>query len=373
MKLLLYFVLLVSILSGQLQAEEPLTCWPDYIGQYVHQNIGGADTIGFSSSQMANFPGYSHRLGYVSQLFRNAESLPQETNSFAQQMLASSVNQAVSSGMRLLGSRIAAEQHPQHFEVRVEPASAADAETWKALPPELHSIVQQLVHSLVAARPLLHQSFDWDALSCATGDANLNDLGSSRVYHYAAAPWLGSAWGTSSYAALNSFQATPLGNAAAQVFATVDTVLGELKALDTSNVIEFDTCRLRTSAGNVTILGCGNNRYSGRDAVTIDLGGDDHYSGRLAVPVAKLVPVGLVIDVRGNDTYDGGSQAASLACGLFGIGALFDLDGNDQYTCDSSGIGCAWHGIGLVYDAQGNDVYRGRQWTQAARMPAWGW
>ncbi len=121
-----------------------------------------------------------------------------------------------------------------------------------------------------------------------------------------------------------------------------------------------------TSAGNVTILGRGNNHYSGRDAVTLDLGGDDSYSGRMAVPVSKLVPVGLLIDLAGDDTYDGGQQGASLACGLFGIGALFDLAGNDKYSCDSSGMGCAWHGIGLLYDAAGNDIYRGRQWTQGA-------
>ena len=95
------------------------------------------------------------------------------------------------------------------------------------------------------------------------------------------------------------------------------------------------------------VLGPGNNTYRGTEPIVIDLGGDDQYSGRLAVPASKAVPVGLLIDVAGNDTYDGRSSAASIACGLFGIGALFDLGGHDKYTVRRfrSGLRLAWRRV----------------------------
>ena len=80
----------------------------------------------------------------------------------------------------------------------------------------------------------------------------------------------------------------------------------------------------------------------------------------------RRLPVGVLIDVAGNDTYDGRQSPASLACGLFGIGALFDLGGDDKYFCGDSGLGCAWHGIGLLVDTRGDDTYTGHQWCQGA-------
>lgn len=73
-----------------------------------------------------------------------------------------------------------------------------------------------------------------------------------------------------------------------------------------------------------------------------------------------------MIDLGGNDTYDGRQAPASIACGLFGIGVLLDLGGDDKYYCSDSGLGCGWHGIGLLVDTAGNDLYSGHQWCQGA-------
>ena len=212
------------------------------------------------------------------------------------------------------------------------------------------------------------QVFDWESLARSAGDSQVRDLGSSRVYQHATAPWSGYGSGSvSSFSALSTFQSTPLGNAGANVFASARLAIQELVAIDQeSELVEFEICRLKTDIGSVAILGRGDNVYTGSDAIVIDLGGNDRYSGRIAVPRSKSSPVGLLIDVSGNDVYDGRSAPASIACGLFGIGALFDLGGHDKYYCDSSALGCAWHGIGLLLDTVGNDVYSGRQWSQGA-------
>jgi hypothetical protein len=48
----------------------------------------------------------------------------------------------------------------------------------------------------------------------------------------------------------------------------------------------------------------------------------------------------------------------ALGCGLFGLGAIMDLAGDDAYSLKESGLGCGWFGTGLQLDAAGNDTYR---------------
>ncbi|MFA4986007.1 MAG: hypothetical protein WC712_05440 [Candidatus Brocadiia bacterium] len=55
---------------------------------------------------------------------------------------------------------------------------------------------------------------------------------------------------------------------------------------------------------------------------------------------------------------EGSNKYCALAAGMFGIGALFDLGGDDAYLARRSGIGNGLFGTGLLYDAAGNDSYR---------------
>jgi hypothetical protein len=218
------------------------------------------------------------------------------------------------------------------------------------------------------AKPHIDQAFDWDAVAQHVGKARAGDPGTSRIYQYAAAPWLGySSRSTASFAALKTFRSTPLGDASEIFLASVRSAVNDLIALHKQGQVpDFDVCRLNSPIGSISILGPGNNTHRGTEAIVIDLGGDDQYSGRLAVPTFRSEPIGLLIDVAGDDTYDGRRVPASIACGLFGIGALLDLGGHDKYYCGSSGLGCAWHGVGLLLDTVGNDVYSGQHWCQGA-------
>ncbi len=360
-------LVLMTCMQSDPAGQQPLAIWPDNISKYVHQNVGLANRpLGYSRQEMSSFPGSTYRLGYVSQLFSDAETIPQQTNELALQWLTGSYEKSTAAAMRLLGSKIEPVTPDVESAVTIEPADASSKKTWEALPQEIRRAVEQLVRGITAARPQLDKAFNWTELGRQTGDAAVRNLGTRQVYNYAAAPWLGG-WGGASFAALNSFQATPLGNGGAIVLASVRLAINDLLvANQQQEIVAFDACRLKTSVGTVQILGRGNNVYQGTDAIVIDLGGDDRYSGRLAVPVSKNAPVGLLIDLGGNDTYDGRQSPASIACGLFGIGALFDLGGHDKYYCGDSGLGCGWHGIGLLVDTVGNDVYSGHQWCQGA-------
>ncbi len=119
----------------------------------------------------------------------------------------------------------------------------------------------------------------------------------------------------------------------------------------------FRGCRFTTPLGPVHIFGTGRDTIDDRAFFTLDLGGDDLYRGVHGVPLGRTQPIGLVLDLAGNDTYEGGPEPASLSCGLFGLGAIFDLSGDDHYRCAEAGLGMGCFGTGILMDFGGNDTY----------------
>jgi hypothetical protein len=145
-----------------------------------------------------------------------------------------------------------------------------------------------------------------------------------------------------------------------------------------------------TPWGRVVIAGAGPNRHAQDALLLIDLGGDDEYmnnaggtAGRLgttAVAIdlggndryrttrggaqgAGVLGVGVLVDVSGDDTYEGGSLAQGA--GAFGVGILVDRAGNDRYAAGAMAQGAGGFGLGFLADGAGNDQYRARTWAQA--------
>ncbi|MGD9305029.1 MAG: hypothetical protein PVF79_12250, partial [Desulfobacterales bacterium] len=110
-------------------------------------------------------------------------------------------------------------------------------------------------------------------------------------------------------------------------------------------------------AGNIVIFGQGDNIYAGGGMLSIDLGGDDHYSGPIAA--GHLMPgrVSLAIDISGNDVYDAGKKMFSQGFGSMAVGMLVDLAGDDRYRAGDMSQGTGIYGVGLIADSKGNDVY----------------
>ncbi len=120
---------------------------------------------------------------------------------------------------------------------------------------------------------------------------------------------------------------------------------------------------------SLLIIDFGNdNIYTGSAGATssllnpvsllIDLDGNDQYGSEnepTQTTGVGLLGVGLVIDSKGNDSYNGSIYAQGA--GLFGVGVLYDRSGNDSYKSSLSSQGCGYFGIGLCFDGTGDDEY----------------
>lgn len=94
-------------------------------------------------------------------------------------------------------------------------------------------------------------------------------------------------------------------------------------------------------------------------SILIDLNGNDKYNGRNG---AGICGSSILIDLKGNDEYKG--EKIGIGAGLFGFGIILDFEGNDRYICDSYGEGAGLFGVGILSDLKGNDYYEGFQGIQ---------
>ena len=119
---------------------------------------------------------------------------------------------------------------------------------------------------------------------------------------------------------------------------------------------------IRTKVMGVTVelTGRGNDRHTSNDTMlSIDLGGDDIYSGRYGAGIGYA---SAVIDLSGNDRYEGGD--ANFGAGILGFGLCVDLAGRDTYDAGSLTFGTGLAGVGVLWDASGDDRYHGVAMTQ---------
>lgn len=135
-----------------------------------------------------------------------------------------------------------------------------------------------------------------------------------------------------------------------------------------STKVKF-TVDIPTPIGRVVISSNGNEAHYAQDcALIIDLDGDDAYYGSVAASSVEI-PVSVVIDVKGNDSYINSHDGIpSQGSGVFGIGILCDLSGDDRYESQTFSQGCGRFGVGLLYDADGNDTFACKGFSQGAGM-----
>jgi hypothetical protein len=100
-------------------------------------------------------------------------------------------------------------------------------------------------------------------------------------------------------------------------------------------------------------------------AVSIDGRGNDQYRNSIAyaIPVDFNVntvetPVAFAIDLQGNDYYEQVVRTRGhVGFASRGIAAFYDLDGDDEYTCDTTCFGSVVNGIAVARDVKGDDVH----------------
>lgn len=114
----------------------------------------------------------------------------------------------------------------------------------------------------------------------------------------------------------------------------------------------------RTEFGHVVVGGSGRNGYRGDEALVIDLGGDDRYYRRVGSGHGLALPVGVAIDLDGDDLYTATEPFAQGAA-LLGVGLLVDRRGHDRYTSLAPfAQGAALCGAAALVDLSGDDIYR---------------
>jgi len=118
--------------------------------------------------------------------------------------------------------------------------------------------------------------------------------------------------------------------------------------------ITFPQKRRLVVNGLVVVIGSsGDDAHDELDArVTIDLGGDDTYTGRAGAGVGYS---SVLIDVSGNDRYN--VPDISVGVGVLGVGCAVDIGGNDQFWGQSLNFGCGIGGLGVFSKSGGEDYY----------------
>ncbi|HKK21630.1 MAG TPA: hypothetical protein VJ983_09170 [candidate division Zixibacteria bacterium] len=267
----------------------------------------------------------------------------------------------------------------------------------KALPDSVRIILAQLIVNLADAiswREMAFRKCDRSAMERAFAIRDLADTqGDGMVYH----PELDDLartidWPSLHYAALKVAAASELAESSLRRFVKqipddfqmeFETPFGRIAVLSPTYKIDKLPSSFMGSlraplngwyeidaTNSLLIVDFGRNTiYQGTPGATsslanpisvvIDLGGDDYYGYEKSSypPCAGvgLLGVGLVLDSKGDDHYNGSTFAQGA--GMLGVGILMDREGNDKYKAALSAQGAGYFGIGLCFDATGNDEY----------------
>ncbi|MCK5832367.1 HEAT repeat domain-containing protein [bacterium] len=164
------------------------------------------------------------------------------------------------------------------------------------------------------------------------------------------------------YEAMYNFSLEELGLATQAVILGVNMATKAMT--ETSKPVEMPT-ELITRWGKA-IIGCNSTDIFEDAQIILDPGGDDIYNGLHAAGRVGSKPFGVVIDIAGNDFYDGRSEIFNQASGVFGVGYLRDIEGDDTYRCTHYGQGSGLFGAGILIDEAGDDNYSGGVFVQGA-------
>lgn len=374
---------------------------PEAILREAQRNVGFEDKVlGFTANEIDRYSGSEFRLRAVPRLFSDVSKLPRysggvsdfflrEPGDFANDvgfgfsLLSASGGRGVTPpkegwGVDWIPARTDVQSGgtenaglDEAFEAILEharkngienPANEDDIKSWHLLPDEIKKLAVKLVIASFEAGKVIRQSFDEEFLLKSTGVTKTEELTAALLYELGSAPWTGEDEITprESFEAMERFDIKYLCYGSIAYFKYAQAALKEFQEWKKTNsfeVSDFKKCVFETAAGKVCITGIGADEISGDYSLVIDMGGDDIYTGRTAIPRSLAQSISVVVDIGGNDKYDSGGESAGFACGNHGIGAIFDLEGNDIYACADSGIASTWYGTGLVVDYSGSDSY----------------
>ncbi|MGD2108849.1 MAG: hypothetical protein PVI86_05595, partial [Phycisphaerae bacterium] len=263
--------------------------------------------------------------------------------------------------------------HPHTFADALPYPKPADdlAKRIQAIPEQARPILGRLVLNIMDAHHWAKLAFRNVPVEKQIAVSRRLDLGNEEVDAYDYSPEIDDVAGT--------WDEASLWYASEKCVQALDDA--RLALMDVESVEPF-TFDWETPWGWIRVRGGGNDVIDGTDALLIvDFGGDDLYEGEVASSSPRR-PIGLALDLAGNDRYHaiGPAQGAGL-CGIgvlidhegndayeaeryaqgagqFGFGLCADLAGDDEYFTKLSGQGCGYFGVGLLFDSDGRDRYK---------------
>lgn len=166
------------------------------------------------------------------------------------------------------------------------------------------------------------------------------------------------------YITMDAIDLRELGLATAAVATGMQLAIQQFS--DQSELSEIEDAISINTRWGYAVIGTKDMDYFGDAAIVLDPGGNDVYRGRQGVGVIGKTFFGVVIDMAGNDYYDSRGDIFAQASGVFGVGAIADLAGNDVYLADHYAQGSGLFGSGILVDYEGDDIYQGGTFVQGA-------
>ncbi len=275
-----------------------------------------------------------------------------------------------------------------------------DLEHWRALPGRVRTLIARLYTAAEEVGPWVRVAFDADLLCRLAGASDLRDVAVADLYGHAMAHRNDEHLGQLASLNRDNQRILAMTDLAYLGYATVlwlrhleralqeyrqsDSTAawseaeenGKTAAATTLSAAGPATFRLPTPLGQILVGGRGDDDHREPAFIAVELGGNDAYGAGFGAPRSLGSPVAVVLDLAGADRYldpaaraeeETRTPAPSFGAGVFGIGVLCDLDGNDEYEVHESGLGRGCCGSGILVDFAGDDrYYGGGRWTQGA-------
>jgi len=377
------FLVLILILFGKYDISSQTNSFndrnnlkvPDELWNYLLSNVGHEDKIlGYTYDEMNFFKFYGNefRLKFVWDLFRDVRKLNSAGAEIGDFFLENYENPWSITDycykMLEVENETETRINTENFQAReiseddFEFETPMDKENWNNMPMQIKTFIMDVIKTTLDSSDIVQNAFDKTFLAQKLGvdESALDNIDRLELYEFISEPWKISNPSASSFDSMYEIDFDALSDASYTFTSGISNALTILKDWINVNKIPestFDMIRFISDSGNVCILGNSDQVLDEEYSIVIDLGGNDSYMGSHAVPRSFSNSIGLIIDLSGNDRYISETGIAELCSGLFGIGAIFDLKGDDEYSCGESGLASAWQGTGLLFDYEGNDKY----------------
>ncbi len=376
---------------------------PDELWASIRGQVGASQrAIGYCAEEMGQYGRSSFRLPTVLRLFSDARLVSRETGRLSDQLLAQAANSAAfgygwSAGgigeiARICYQQLdvaTARRTMPHLDSTATgdappfPLPASEAPQWQALPQAVRDLIVRLYVGAQAATPWMQAAYDLNL----PGPGGLAGVSSDSLYRVAMAHRNDQAHGQMATLQKESFELLHAIDLSYAGYATVlwcrylESALADFVAA-TANGPPFPriaTFRLPTPLGDILIGGTADDHHVVPAFLVVEIAGDDTYAAGFAASRSLDSPIVCVVDLAGNDRYrdDGVESTPSFGAGIFGLGALVDLAGDDEYAAAESSLGCGYGrradlgdghslagGVGLLIDGDGDDEYQAQVWAQ---------